>query len=168
MKRDLADVYDEYVWDIYGFLAYRVGSRADAEDLTQATFERAVKAWGRFDPERASPKTWLFAIANNLLIDHYRSRGADKSVLVTNGDPTGLSDAQVQETGPEMSGISDQLVAALEALSERDRHVVALRFGGDLTGAEIARTTGLTLASVQQILSRSMRKLRVHLEASEN
>src|SRR5437660_8540838 len=65
-------VYHEHVWRVYGFLAYRLRDRDLAEDLTQATFERALRAWSRFDPRRASESTWLLAIARNLLIDHHR------------------------------------------------------------------------------------------------
>src|SRR5947209_14928942 len=67
-----ARVYREHVFRVYGFLAYRVHDHALAEDLTQATFERALRSWPKFDPARASERTWLLAIANNLLIDHYR------------------------------------------------------------------------------------------------
>ena len=72
-RPEFADAYDDHVWDVYGFLGYRLNSREEAEDLTQATFERALRAWSRFDPGRASVKTWLLAIARNVLIDHYRS-----------------------------------------------------------------------------------------------
>ena len=51
-------------------------TRADAEDLTQQTFERALKAWSRYDPRKASVGTWLIVIARNLLVDHFR---ADRS-----------------------------------------------------------------------------------------
>ncbi|HWH19531.1 MAG TPA: response regulator transcription factor, partial [Solirubrobacterales bacterium] len=56
---------------------------------------------------------------------------------------------------------------ALDALSERDREVLALRFGGDMTGPEIAKLLNLSLANVQQILSRSLRRLRKRLEGGE-
>ena len=71
-SQDFVAVYDEHVWDVYGFFGYRLSSRAEAEDLSRSTFERALRAWDRFDPERASARTWLMAIARNLLIDHYR------------------------------------------------------------------------------------------------
>ncbi len=45
--RDFSAVYDEHVWQVYGFFAYRLRTRADAEDLTQQTFERALKSWSR-------------------------------------------------------------------------------------------------------------------------
>ena len=74
---DFTAAYDEHVWGVCGFFGYRLASREEAEDLTQLTFERALKAWARFDPDRASVRTWLLAIARNLLVDYYRrgSRG---------------------------------------------------------------------------------------------
>jgi DNA-directed RNA polymerase specialized sigma24 family protein len=59
---------------------------------------------------------------------------------------------------------SHEIVDALSQLGDRDREAIALRSGGDLTGPEIAALLGLTLANVQQILSRSLRKLRVILD----
>jgi RNA polymerase sigma-70 factor (ECF subfamily) len=158
-----AALYDEHVERVYGFFGYRLGSREDAEDLTQATFERALKAWRRFDPERASAATWLLAIARNLLIDHVRRDGTAEV------RPLSLSEAAESAPHPHTTdeprlGISPELESALAALSERDREVIALRFGADLTGPEIAELTGLSLANVQQIVSRSLRKLRSELD----
>jgi RNA polymerase sigma factor (sigma-70 family) len=159
-------VYDENLWGVYGYLAYRVSSTADAEDLTQLTFERALKAWDRFDSRRASAATWLFAIARNLLVDHYRRDHSRRHEPIGDDESTeaALGHRELEPHGP---GVSADLAAALEQLGRRDREVVALRFGGDLTGPEIAELTGLTLANVQQILSRSLRRLRAELEKPE-
>lgn len=158
MSRDFARVYEDHVWRVYGFLAYRVQDRATAEDLTQTTFEHALRAWSRFDPRRASEATWLLAIARNVLIDHLRR---DRSSVT---DP--LEEAvHPAAAGPEKSlGGSAALLDALTTLPVRDQGVIALRFGGDLTGAQVADMLGLSLANVQQILSRSLRKLRAMLE----
>ena len=74
---DFIQMYDDEVWHVYGFFGYRLRSRELAEDLTQATFERALRAWKRFDPSRASARTWLLSIARNLLIDHFRKAESD-------------------------------------------------------------------------------------------
>lgn len=166
-RKSFAAVYDEHVWDVYGFLAYRVRSRENVEDLTQLTFERALRAWQRFDPERASAKTWLIAIANNLLIDHYRRDRSGRN------EPLGEGDAVDLKLGGELDadldrGLSPELEAALASLGERERELIALRFGGDLTGPEIAELTELSLANVHQILSRAMRALRERLIATES
>lgn len=162
MSEGFSEAYDEHVWDVYGFFAYRVRNRADAEDLTQRTFERALKAWSRFDPERAPLGAWLISIARNLLVDHYR---ADRTASQQPLDATGEEALGSEAPQPDL-GIDPELAAALAQLSPRDREVVALRFGADLTGPEIAELTDLSLANVQQILSRSLRRLRDTLETA--
>jgi RNA polymerase sigma-70 factor (ECF subfamily) len=157
-KPDFATVYDRHVWHVYGFFGYRLDSRQEVEDLTQLTFERALRAWKRFDPRRASVLTWLLAIARNLLIDHFRRAGPlpvdpldDLPELVGSAEDAGV-------------GLAPELEDALGTLGGREREIIALRYGGDLTGPEIAEIMGLTLANVQQILSRSLRRLRAELE----
>ena len=160
---DFTDIYDEQIWSVFGFLGYRVGRREVAEDLTQTTFEKALRAWGRFDPARASARTWLLAIARNVLIDHYRRDGDGREEPIGDGDEAIA--ARAVASGPEPLGPSPELERALDTLGQRDREVIALRYGGDLTGPEIAELMGLTLANVQQILSRSLRRLRSELES---
>jgi RNA polymerase sigma-70 factor (ECF subfamily) len=155
------DAVEDHMSDVYAFFAYRLASRADAEDLTQTTFERAYKAWRRYDPRRASVRTWLLAIARNLLIDHYRSSAGRRADQLDDDPELAAPDA------PLDLGTNPSLARALDMLGEREREIIALRFGGDLTGPEIATLTGLTLANVQQIMSRSLRRLRVELEPAE-
>jgi RNA polymerase sigma-70 factor (ECF subfamily) len=157
--RDFASVYDEQVWLVYGFFAYRLRSRADAEDLTQQTFERALKAWGRYDASRASVPTWLMAIARNLLVDHLR---ADRQSRQQPLDEL-AADAHAAADSHSL-GLDADLERALGSLGERERELIALRYGGDLSGPEIAELTGLSLANVQQILSRSLRRMRASME----
>jgi RNA polymerase sigma-70 factor (ECF subfamily) len=149
---------EQHMAELHAFFAYRLGSRADAEDLTQETLERAFRAWARYDPSRASARTWLLAIARNLLIDHFRA-SVNRRTLTLEDEP------RVAATHVEPDfGVDPDLAAALARLPEREREIIALRFGGDLTGPEIAGLTGLSLANVQQILSRSLRRLRADLE----
>jgi RNA polymerase sigma factor (sigma-70 family) len=159
---DFSIVYDEHVWHVYGFFAYRLRSRADAEDLTQMTFERALRAWDRYDPALAAVGTWLVAIARNLLVDHVRGdRSAGQRPVDDLPEPL-IPAAEDRHR----IGIEPDLERALATLGERERELVALRFGGDLTGPEIAALTGLTLANVQQILSRALRRMRASMEAA--
>ncbi len=145
---------------MYGFFAYRCDSRPDAEDLTQQTFERALRAWDRFDPARAAMATWLISIARNLLIDHYRSQKGPNLPLQD------VTPAELPSTDVTLGnlGLEPELARALAALAERDREILALRYGADLTGPEIAQITDLSLANVQQITFRSLRRLRHALE----
>lgn len=145
--------------DVYAFLTYRLSSRQEAEDLTQATFERALRAWKRYDSDRATVKTWLLAIASNLLIDHFRRNSGRLP-------PELIAEARDRELvgvddGP--FGLDPDLAEALAALTDQQRLVIACRFGADLNGPEIAQLTGLSLANVQQVLSRALRRLRSEL-----
>ena len=159
--RDFAGIYDEHVWRVYGFFAYRLRSRADVEDLTQRTFERALGAWDRYDDSRgASVLTWLLVIARNQLVDHVRSAGAERVQPV---DDPALEEIAAAPDRHRL-GLDPKLERALAELGPRERELIALRFGGDLTGPEIAEMTGLTLANVQQILSRSLRRMRTSMD----
>jgi RNA polymerase sigma-70 factor (ECF subfamily) len=155
-----ARVYEEHVWFVYGFFAHRVQTRDLVEDLTQATFERALRAWSRFDPRKGSERTWLVSIAHNLLIDHHRR---DRAIPVDGVDERFVPAVE----GPEQRfQAAPELSEALSTLRERDREVLALRFGGDLSGPEIASLLDISLANVHQIISRSLRQLRSRLERS--
>jgi RNA polymerase sigma-70 factor (ECF subfamily) len=158
-------LYEEHVWNVYGFFGYRVTSRQEAEDLTQATFENALKAFHRFDERRASFSTWVMTIARNLLIDHYRSDRSSRHEPVGTPDEaeTALGDRAAEEHD---LGLAPDLETALDGLGPREREMIALRFGGDMTTQQIAELTDLTVANVQQILSRSLRRLRAELEES--
>lgn len=168
MIRDFRSAYEEHAWDVFGFLAYRTTSRQDAEDLTQLTFERALRAWGRFDPERASGKTWLLAIARNALIDQHRRSRAEHETSLDLAQPA--QSEHLVAPGPEdsLSGLSPELASAMKRLGDAERDVLALRFGGDLVSAEIASMLGLTVANVHQITSRALRKLRAELQARQH
>ena len=161
---DFLATYEDHVWDVYGYLAYRLRSAAEAEDLTQATFERALRAWDRFDPERASAKTWLLTIARNVLTDHWRKRHSSGESHQP-WEHVREEDLPAEDSHAERLGLEPDLERALSRLSRRDRSVLALRFGGDLRAPEIAEVLDLSVANVQQILSRAVRKLRRELDA---
>lgn len=93
------------------------------------------------------------AIARNVLIDHWRADSLRRHEPLPEGYDAG------SVPGPEIGG-SPELADAIAALSERDRELIGLRFGADLNGPQIAELTGLSLAAVQQGLSRALRRLR--------
>lgn len=159
---DFGETYQEELPRVYGYVAYQVASHEEAEDLTQQTFERALAHWRDFDDRRATITTWLLVIARNLVVDHYRARSRRPSTVSLDE----LSEAQLNLSGysdPAL-GVGPELDAALAGLGERERELIALRYGADLSGPQIASVTGLSVANVQQILSRTLRRLRAELE----
>jgi RNA polymerase sigma-70 factor (ECF subfamily) len=155
---DISDLYASHLDRVYAFFAYRVSDVADAEDLTSATFERVVRHAGRYDATRASPTTWLFSIAERQLIDHYRRQGR-RNETIFDDDGQALV---APEDRPSI-GLSPALQRAVEGLSDRERRVVGLRFGAELTGRQIAEVIDATEANVHQILSRALRRMRAEI-----
>ena len=149
--------YEQNVSDVYGYLAFRGRSPEEAEALTTETFERALKVWSRFDPRGAEPRTWLLGIARNVYIDS-RRRGAP----VPAGRPEGL-DLTAGPRSEERLGSDAELAAALRRLKRPERDTIALCFGAELSIADVAEVTGTSVADAQQILSRSLRRLRTLL-----
>ena len=147
---------------LFSFLAYRTGDRALAEDLLADAFERALRARGRYDRRRASPKTWLYAIALNCLRDHARRQEAEARALQRSGAGDGdpLPD-------PRIAGVEDrdQVQRALATLSVEEREAIALRFGAELSVPEIADVLREPLTTVEGRVYRALRKLRDRLDA---
>jgi RNA polymerase sigma factor (sigma-70 family) len=158
----LQRVYREQVGAVFAFFAYSVSSEV-AEDLTSATFERVIRRWRSYDAERGSERTWILAIARNLLVDHFRRR-SHRDAVSTEQHPVLLNVRAVEGDPLEAALAADELRAWLARLGERERQILALRYAADLTGAQIAEVVGLSPGNVHQILSRSLRKLRADAE----
>jgi len=149
-------LYAEHAQTLYGFLSYRTGDRVLAEDLLADTFERALRARRRFDPRKASEKTWLYAIALNCLRDHARRRSAEGRALERMAATPGAgSTVELQEVVDR-----DLIARSLAVLSEEEREAIALRFGAELTVPEIAKLTGERVTTVEGRVYRALRKLR--------
>ena len=152
-------LYEAEAQALFGFLAYRTGDRALAEDLLADTFERALRARRGFDRRRGTERNWLYAIALNLLRDHAR-RAATEGRAVERSS-TGAPVAA--ESGAEALELRDELQRALAALSADEREAIALRFGAELTVPEIAEALGEPLTTVEGRVYRALRKLRAAL-----
>jgi RNA polymerase sigma-70 factor (ECF subfamily) len=158
---DFERLYAAEAQGLFGFLAYRTGDRALAEDLLADTFERALRSRKRYDARKGSQRTWLYAIAMNLLRDHARRAAAEGRAVerVGRGGRDRLSDRA------ELDSVErrDELQRALATLADEEREAVALRFGADLTVPEMAEVLSLPLSTVEGRVYRALRKLRQQL-----
>jgi RNA polymerase sigma-70 factor (ECF subfamily) len=154
----LEEVYRAHVDAIYGFLSYSVG-RETAEDLTAATFERVVRSWDRFDSSRSGERTWIFAIARNLLTDHLRGQ-RHRAGPSLDEHPLILDSVAAASDPLRRTMEAETIVGWLSHLRQREREVLALRYCADLSVGEIAACLDLSEANVHQISSRALRRLR--------
>jgi RNA polymerase sigma-70 factor, ECF subfamily len=162
-SEDFERLYEQHAASLFGFLAYRTGNRALAEDLVAEAFERALRARRRFDRRRASEKTWLYTIALNCLRDHLRRDAAETRAV----ERATAGTSSVSHPGVEAVEARDEIGRALRALSDEEREAIALHYGAELTMPEIARLTGEPLTTVQGRVYRGLRKMREELGGTD-
>ncbi len=157
-------LYQEYVSSIYRYIYLRVGRAAEAEDLTQEVFLKALQNIGSYRWKGKPFTSWLFRIAHNLIIDHCRRAKKNSfiplneeiaSVAVAGTDPVAAAEQRM-----ELS----ELRRAIEKLPPRQKEVISLRFGADLSVATTARVTGKTEGSVKKLQHEALVKLRKLME----
>src|SRR6476660_864917 len=129
-----AEAAERHLDDVYRYLLVFTRDASAAEDLAAETFERALRTWRRFDPARASARTWLCTIARSVALDHFRSE---------------------QRRRRREHAVSE-LERAMAALSAADREVVALRVVLDLDADSAARLLGISATACTTRLSRAL------------
>jgi RNA polymerase sigma-70 factor (ECF subfamily) len=144
---------EEHLDDVYAYLVYLTHDRALAEDLAADTFEKALRLWKRFDPARASARTWLCQIARTTALDWFRAEERRRR-----REERAAPNEAVHEGGLS-PGLSPELEAALTQLTAGEREVIALRILLDLDGEEAARVLGISPTAVSTRLSRALKKL---------
>jgi RNA polymerase sigma factor (sigma-70 family) len=146
--------------DLFAYVTTLLGDRAAAEDVTALAFERAYRRRRTFDRRRGAERAWLFGIARNAALDELRRR---KRVATLVGDPA--DETPAPGDGEELTLRRTAVRAAVGDLTGRERELVALKFHGGLTNAEIARVLGLSETGVGTALYRTMEKLREACDA---
>ena len=158
---NFAAVAEENLDAVHAYLRYLTGDRAVAEDLTADTFERALRSWQRYDPKRASAKTWLCQIARSTALDHFRSeqRRQRREHVYALREPVESAEGSFGE------GLSPAVESALRSLSAAEREVIALRVLLDLDGESAARLLGISTTACSTRLSRALKKLEEKVRA---
>lgn len=161
----IESVYRVQVAPVYGFFSYSV-ERDVAEALTATTFERVVRSWRRSDRARSSERTWVFSIARNVLIDHLR-RSSHRAGRSAKEHPEMLA-ALVSSDDPVTQAMSTEALKAwFQGLRPPEREVLALRYGADLSVAEIAEIMDVSKANIHQISSGALRRLPTSVAADQ-
>ena len=147
-----ADAAERHLDDVFGYLLYLTRDRNLADDLSGATFEKALRHWGRFDPRRGTARTWLLGIARTTALDWFRAEARRHRREEAAAQP------EAQEA-TFVEGLSPELQSALATLSAGEREVIALRIVIELDGEQTARVLGISPTAVSTRLSRALTKL---------
>jgi RNA polymerase sigma factor (sigma-70 family) len=149
--------YDRYGGAVLHLALRTLGNRADAEDVTQATFVAAWQGRETFDPDRGGMLGWLLGIARRKVVDRLRSAGREARVTET---IRALPEPAAATETPDR--VLDRLVVAdeLAQLPAEQRRTLELAFYDDLTHPQISAVTGLPLGTVKSHIRRGMANLR--------
>jgi RNA polymerase sigma-70 factor, ECF subfamily len=141
---------------VYAYVAYRIGDGPDAEDVTSETFERALRYKDSYDRTKGEPAAWLIGIARRCL-----AGAAAGSVPVAEQTTERAATGDLEEDMVRKISLAE----GLSRLSERDRELLALRYGADLAVAQIGQLLDLRSNAVEVALHRARERLATALAA---
>jgi RNA polymerase sigma-70 factor (ECF subfamily) len=153
----LGQIYDEYFGRIYAYIYHRIGDARVAEDLTADVFLRMLESVKAEKGWQTSLTGWLYRIAHNLVIDHYRRQSKRDGPSL---DERLVAAAESTSLRMETLLSQEQLRTAIQTLTEEQQQVVVLKFVEDLSNAEVARILGKTEGAVKALQHRALVTLR--------
>jgi RNA polymerase sigma-70 factor (ECF subfamily) len=158
------DMYRDYLGRIYAYVRAQVTTSADAEDITAQVFMNAYQAYARFEPRHTTPAAWLFRIARNATLDHFRASGRRERLRrtiehqpVAEEDPAGMAEERMQY---------EALLGHVARLPERQRDAISLRHSG-LSFEEVGVLMTCSEDAAKMLYHRALKALRESV-ASEN
>lgn len=153
-------VYEHYLPFVYKFVYFRLNSREDAEDLTEKIFFKVWQAMHKYDPEKASFKTWLFTITRRTLIDFYRTHKV--SYELKEAFQIGVEDSTKEEIDTHLA--MEKIIPVLKSLPEEQAEVITLRFLSQLNAKETAAIMDKSEGAIRVLQHRALKQIRADLQ----
>jgi RNA polymerase sigma-70 factor (ECF subfamily) len=161
----LEELYLIHFDRIYSYLHVSVGNRHDAEDLTTQTFVKMLESIGRFRWQSAPFSAWLFRIAHNLAMDHFRAtRRWQPEEEVPEPEP---DEATSAEAGALQSIGRKSMMELIEDLSPEQQQVLTLKFLFNFSNAEAATILGKSEGAIKSLQHRALASLQKQIERRE-
>ena len=152
-------LYDIYQPKIYRFVILKISHREEAEDLTHQVFLTAWEKLDTFEYQDLPLSSWLFRIARNKVIDHYRTRKSQVSIDEVPEEILGITEEDASDAVTKRMNLQ-KVWDALKQLSEEQQEVLVLRFVEELTYKEIADVTSKTPGAARVLQHRAIKRLK--------
>lgn len=151
-----SNIYRDYVDKIYRFIYYKTHHKETAEDLTSQTFFKVVESMKKFDSNKGNFSAWLYSIAKNTVIDHYRTKRSEIDI----SDIWDLAGKDDVERDTEFRENLGKIEIYLKAFSSEQRDIILLRVWDNLSYKEISEIVGKSEANCKMIFSRAINQIR--------
>ena len=164
-RRALEELYLLHFDRIYSYLHMTVGNRHDAEDLTTQTFLKMLESIGKFRWQSAPFSAWLFRIAHNLSMDHFRSRRRwqpEEDVPEQPGEEEPSAELQAMQSIGRQS-----MLELIDDLSPEQQQVLTLKFVFNFPNGDVATILGKTEGAIKSLQHRALVSLQKQLEKSQ-
>ncbi len=149
-------LYDAYVKKIYSFIYYKVQNKEAAEDLTSETFLKALDKINSFDPQKGKFSSWLYRIARNAVIDHFRVRKPHFPIE----NAWNLKDNTNIQADMETKEKIEKVKIYMQNLNEDQREIITLRVWQELSYKEISEILGKSEAGCKMMFFRAISGIR--------
>jgi RNA polymerase sigma-70 factor (ECF subfamily) len=162
-REAFGDLYELYLEELYRYVFYRINHKEDTEDLTEQVF---LRAWASLPGYRGEVpfKSWIYRIARNAVVDHYRARkpevALEEQALPVDGDNHPQELALAQET-------RELLAEAISRLSALHQDVLIMRFINGLSTEETARILERNVGTIRVLQHRALKGMKSYLVAGE-
>ena len=157
MEATIAGLFEEYYDKVVRYIYIRISDQPEAEDLAGEVFLKALKSMGSYRGSAEQLRFWIFKIARNIVIDHYRKMSKRKTV---NLDDVEIADSTNVEEMAEQRLQIGELTKAMKQLTEAQREVIGLRFFAGLSSAETAQILGKSSGAVREMQCDAIQRLR--------
>ncbi len=158
-KRSFDDVYRDMFKPVYNYIYMQLLNKELAEDIVSDAFMKAYRAYDKYSPAVSSEKTWIFRIAKNLLIDHYRRTGTRKEYIPGDEvlEAVSYNDKELEAIENDTNRIVYQV---LSFLREEEREIITMRYIREMSNPEIAQEMGTNAKAVSERIRRILNKCR--------
>lgn len=157
------DLYELHLEEMYRYVRYRINHEQDAEDLTEQVF---LKAWAGLSGYRGEVpfKAWIYRIARNTVVDHYRTRKAESPLMEWALPPNGKGQPEESALAQETTQLLAQAISRQSALHQ---DVLVMRFINGLSTEETARILERSAGAIRVLQHRALKSLKSYLLAGE-
>ena len=160
-----AELYERFHDKIFRYIYFKTGNPNDAEDITEDVFLRMLESINSFRWKGHPFSSWLFRIAHNLIVDHFRKRSRQKNTPLDDaGDLAGATSHEI-EAELDVKLAIERVHLAMEGLTDLQKEVMSMRFAAGLSVRETAEAVGKRENAVKALQHAAIKKLRVLLGA---